>query len=56
VKVENVDALAIYRSSPEADFFAVREGDLRTWSDADRAGLVELGVYGQYRLLREAPH
>ena len=54
VKVEDVRALAIYRASPEADFFAVREGDLRKWSDADRAGLVDLGSYGGYRLLREA--
>jgi len=55
VKVENVDALAVYRASPDADFFAVREADLRGWSAADRAGLVELGVYGEYRLLRETP-
>jgi 4-amino-4-deoxy-L-arabinose transferase-like glycosyltransferase len=53
VKVENASALAVYRASPNADFLAVREGDLRGWSDADRAGLVELGTYGQYRLLRE---
>jgi 4-amino-4-deoxy-L-arabinose transferase-like glycosyltransferase len=55
VKVDNVNALAAYRASPNADFFAVREGDLREWSAADRAGLVELGAYGQYRLLRETP-
>ena len=54
-KVDNVSALAVYRASPNADFFAVREGDLREWSDADRAGLVELGTYGPYRLLREMP-
>ena len=54
-KVENVEALATYRASPNADFFAVREGDLRAWSEADRAGLVELGAFGQYRLLREVP-
>jgi len=53
VKVENVSALAVYRASPNADFFAVREGDLQGWSEADRAGLVELATYGQYRLLRE---
>jgi 4-amino-4-deoxy-L-arabinose transferase-like glycosyltransferase len=52
-KVDNVSALAVYRASPDADFFAVREEDLREWSEADRAGLVELGTYGQYRLLRE---
>ena len=55
VKVENVNALARYRASPNADFFAVREGDLREWSAVDRAGLVELGTFGQYRLLRETP-
>ena len=55
VKVENVDALAIYRASPNADFFAVREADLSGCPAADRAGLVELGKFGQYRLLREAP-
>ena len=55
VKVENVNALAPYRASSNADFFAVREGDLREWSAVDRAGLVELGTYGQYRLLRETP-
>ena len=53
VKVDNANALAVYRASPNADFFAVREGDLRAWSEADRAGLVDLGAYGQYRLLRE---
>jgi len=53
VKVDSANALAVYRASPNADFFAVREGDLREWSDADRAGLVDLGAYGQYRLLRE---
>ena len=52
-KVDNASALAVYRASRNADFFAVREGDLRGWSEADRAGLVELGAYGQYRLLRE---
>ncbi len=55
VKVENVNALLSYRASPNADFFAVRERDLRAWSEADRAGLVELGKYGEYRLLRETP-
>jgi len=54
VKVEDVRALAAYRTSPEADFFAVREADLRKWSEADRAGLVDLGKFGDYRLLREA--
>jgi len=53
VKVEDMRALAAYRASPEADFFAVREVDLRNWSDADRAGLVDLGKFGEYRLLRE---
>jgi 4-amino-4-deoxy-L-arabinose transferase-like glycosyltransferase len=56
VKVQDVSALAKYRASPESDFFAVREGDLRTWSDADRAGLTVLGKFGEYRLLREAAH
>ena len=55
VKVDDVKALAVYRASPEADFFAVREGDLAAWSEADRAGLVPLGNFGEYRLLREAP-
>jgi len=54
IKVEDMRALATYRASPEADFFAVRETDLRNWSDADRAGLVDLGKFGEYRLLREA--
>ena len=53
VKVEDLRALAAYRASPEADFFAVREADLRNWTDADRAGLVDLGKFGEYRLLRE---
>ena len=53
VKVEDMRALASYRASPEADFFAVREADLRNWTDADRAGLVDLGKFGEYRLLRE---
>jgi hypothetical protein len=53
VKVEDLRALAAYRASPEADFFAVREVDLRSWSDADRAGLIDLGKFGEYRLLRE---
>ena len=56
VKVEGPDALASYRASPNLDFFAVRDGDLRLWSDAQRAGLVEIGAYGSYRLLRETPH
>ncbi len=55
VKVDDVKALAVYRASPEADFFAVREGDLAAWSEADRAGLVPLGNFGEYRLLRESP-
>ncbi len=55
VKVDDVKALAVYRASPEADFFAVREGDLRTWSEADRGGLIPLGKFGEYRLLRESP-
>ncbi len=46
----------LYRASPGLDFFAVRDGDLRLWSDAQRAGLVEIGAYGAYRLLRESPH
>ncbi|HQR11210.1 MAG TPA: glycosyltransferase family 39 protein [Casimicrobiaceae bacterium] len=54
VKVADVNALAAYRATPNADFFAVREGDLRAWTEADRAGLVDLGKYGDYRLLREA--
>ena len=53
IKVEDMRALAAYRASPEADFFAVRVVDLRNWSDADRAGLVDLGKFGEYRLLRE---
>ena len=56
VKVEGPDALAVYRASPGLDFFAVRDGDLRLWSEAQRAGLVEIGAYGAYRLLRESPH
>ena len=53
-KVEDLGALAPYRASPGADYFAVREADLRKWPDADRAGLVDLGKFGDYRLLREA--
>ena len=53
VKVEDLRALAAYRASPEADFFAVREIDLRNWSEGDRAGLIDLGKFGEYRLLRE---
>ena len=56
VKVADVNALGAYRATPNADFFAVREGDLRAWPETDRAGLVDLGKYGEYRLLREAPH
>jgi 4-amino-4-deoxy-L-arabinose transferase-like glycosyltransferase len=56
VKVENEAALAAYRASPGRDFFAVRESDLRAWPEATRAGLVDLGAYGGYRLLRETPH
>jgi hypothetical protein len=55
VKVEGPDALGSYRASPNLDFFAVRDGDLRLWTDAQRAGLVEIGAYGSYRLLRESP-
>ena len=55
VKVEGPDALVSYRASPNLDFFAVRDGDLRLWTDAQRAGLVEIGAYGSYRLLRESP-
>ena len=44
-----------YRASPNADFFAVRASDLAAWSDAEREGLIALGKYGEYRLLREAP-
>jgi 4-amino-4-deoxy-L-arabinose transferase-like glycosyltransferase len=55
VKVQDVNALAKYRASPESDFFAVREGDLKSWSEADRAGLVQVGKFGEYRLLRETP-
>jgi 4-amino-4-deoxy-L-arabinose transferase-like glycosyltransferase len=56
VKAANVSALAAYRASPNADFFAVRASELATWSEAERAGLLPLGEYGEYRLLREAPH
>ena len=56
VKVEDAAALATYRASPGLDFFAVRESDLRAWPEAARAGLVDLGTFGGYRLLREAPH
>jgi 4-amino-4-deoxy-L-arabinose transferase-like glycosyltransferase len=55
LKVQDVNALAKYRTSPESDFFAVREGDLKGWSEADRAGLVQVGKFGEYRLLREQP-
>ena len=55
VKVEDLNALATFRASPNADFFAVRESDLRNWSPSERAGLVDLGKYGSYRLLRETP-
>jgi 4-amino-4-deoxy-L-arabinose transferase-like glycosyltransferase len=55
VKVADANALAPYRASPGADFFAVRDRDLRNWTVADRAGLTELGTFGEYRLLREAP-
>ena len=55
LKVADAKALAVFRASPNADFFAVREGDLRAWSAEDRAGLTELGRFGEYRLLRETP-
>jgi len=55
LKVQDVNALAKYRASPESDFFAIREGDLKAWADADRAGLVQVGKFGEYRLLRETP-
>ncbi len=55
VKVQDVNALAKYRASPGSDFFAVRDGDLKAWSEADRAGLMEVGKFGEYRLLRETP-
>ena len=48
-------ALTAFRSSPGLDFFAVRESDLRKWPEPARAGLVELGKFGGYRLLRESP-
>jgi 4-amino-4-deoxy-L-arabinose transferase-like glycosyltransferase len=55
VKVDDVRALAVYRASPNADFFAVRAQDFERWTDADRTGLVLLGKFGEYRLLREIP-
>ena len=55
VKVEDAAALTPFLSSPGLDFFAVRESDLRKWPEPARAGLVELGSFGGYRLLREAP-
>ncbi|MEO8344377.1 MAG: glycosyltransferase family 39 protein [Betaproteobacteria bacterium] len=54
-KVADVNALATYRATSNADFFVVRESDLRNWLPADRAGLIDLGKYGGYRLLREVP-
>ncbi len=56
VRVADANALAVYRATPNADFFAVRESDLRGWSDVDRAQLTELGKFGEYRLLRETSH
>ena len=55
VKVDGPQSLAAFRASPAADFFAVRESDLRGWTDGDRAGLLDLGKFGEYRLLREPP-
>jgi 4-amino-4-deoxy-L-arabinose transferase-like glycosyltransferase len=55
VKVADAKALAAYRTTPNADFFAVREVELRAWSAVERGGLVELGRFGDYRLLREQP-
>ena len=55
VKVDDARALAVYRASPNADYFAVRAQDYDRWSDADRAGLMLLGKFGEYRLLREVP-
>ena len=52
-KVTDANALVAYRTSPEMDFFAVRDSDLRTWPEAAREGLVDLGKFGDYRLLRE---
>jgi len=53
VKVDDTRALAVYRASPNADYFAVRARDFDAWSSDDRAGLQLLGKFGEYRLLRE---
>jgi 4-amino-4-deoxy-L-arabinose transferase-like glycosyltransferase len=53
VKVDDARALAVYRASPNADYFAVRVQDLDAWTNEDRAGLEMLGRFGEYRLLRE---
>ena len=43
----------LYDGTP--DFFAIRERDLAALGEADRATLQSVGVYGDYRLLRETP-
>jgi 4-amino-4-deoxy-L-arabinose transferase-like glycosyltransferase len=54
-KAPDVAALASYLEDAAPDFFAIRTQDVATLPDADRARLVEVARYGDFRLLREAP-
>lgn len=54
-KAQDVAALAPYFNDSTPDFFAMREKDFGALPEGTRARLFSEGVYGGYRLLREAP-
>jgi 4-amino-4-deoxy-L-arabinose transferase-like glycosyltransferase len=52
-----LDAAALHArvDAPAGAFFAIRDRDLAQLPPADRAQLEEIGAYGDFRLLRNAP-
>ncbi len=52
-KVTDAAGLAPYRADAAADFVVARAKDLEALPAATRAGLAMIGVFGEYRLLRE---
>jgi 4-amino-4-deoxy-L-arabinose transferase-like glycosyltransferase len=54
-KAPDKAALRAYLDDATTDFFAIREPDVAALPDVDRARLEDIGTYGEFRLLREAP-
>jgi len=53
MKVPDVATLAPLLDDPAADFIALRAGDLARLPVATRSHLLDLGEFGDYRLLHE---